>query len=47
MRQMYNYVNINQDTTMNIETPPDNYSPDKVGDSDIKQYTNQRNQLKQ
>jgi len=47
MRQMYNYVNINQDTTMNIETRPDNYSPDKVGDSDIKQYTNQRNQLKQ
>lgn len=47
MRQMYNYVSINEESTMSIETPPDNYSPDKVGDSDIKQYTNQRNELKQ
>lgn len=46
-RQMYNYVNIAEDSTMGIETPPDNYSPDKVGESDIEQYTNQRNELKQ
>jgi hypothetical protein len=32
---------------MNIETPPDNYAPDKVGDGDIQQYEVQRNQLKQ
>ena len=47
LRQMHNYVNYNEDSMMNIETPPDNYSPDKVDDSAMQQYELQRNQLKQ
>lgn len=47
LRQMHNYVNFNEDGSMNIETPPDNYSPDKVGDGEMQQYQMQRNELKQ
>jgi hypothetical protein len=47
LRQMHNYVNYNDGSTMNIETPPDNYSADKVDDGQMQQYELQRNQLKQ
>ena len=48
LRQMHNYVNFNEDGTMGIETPPDNYTADKVDDGQMQQYQQQRNnQLKQ
>lgn len=47
LRQLHNYVNFNEDGMMNIETPPDNYAPDKVDDSAMQQYQQQRNELKQ
>ena len=48
LRQMHNYVNFNEDVSMNIETPPDNYTADKVDDSQMQEYQQQRNnQLKQ
>lgn len=47
LRQMHNYVNFNEDGMMNIQTPPDDYSPDKVDDGQMQQYELQRNQLKQ
>lgn len=47
LRQLHNYVNFNEDGMMSIETPPDNYSPDKVDDGDMQQYELQRNLLKQ
>lgn len=48
LRQMHNYVNFNEDGMMSIETPPDNYTADKVDDSQMQQYQQQRNnQLKQ
>jgi hypothetical protein len=47
LRQMHNYVNINEGGMMHIETPPDNYSPDKVNEGALQQYEMQRNQLKQ
>ena len=41
-RQMYNYVSVNQDTIF-IETPPDNYTPDKVsGDVTVDTLQQQR-----
>jgi len=46
-RQMFNYVTVQEDVNMSIETPPDDYSPDKVNESSIQQYEQQRNQLKQ
>jgi len=46
-RQMFNYVTVQDDVNMSIETPPDDYSPDKVNESSIQQYEQQRNQLKQ
>ena len=41
MRQLYNYATI--DTVDKIETPPDNYSPDKVGSVSLEQLQKQRN----
>jgi len=42
-RQMYNYVAATQDTGY-IQTPPDNYKPDKLGDGlTIEQLQQQRN----
>lgn len=46
LRQMHNYVNFNEDTMMSIDTPPDNYSPDKVNDGAMQEYEQQRNLLK-
>ena len=41
MRQLYNYATI--DTVDKIETPPDNYSPDKVGSVSLEQLQQKRN----
>lgn len=41
MRQLYNYATI--DTMDKIETPPDNYSPDKVGSVSLEQLQQKRN----
>ena len=41
-RQMYNYATIDHKTT--IETPPDEYTPDKVGEDSMKNMEAQRNQ---
>ena len=41
MRQLYNYATI--DLVDKIETPPDNYSPDKVGSVSLEQLQQQRN----
>lgn len=41
MRQMYNYATI--DLVDKIETPPDNYSPDKVGSVSLEKLQQQRN----
>ena len=41
MRQLYNYATI--DLVDKIETPPDNYSPDKVGSVSLEQLQKQRN----
>jgi hypothetical protein len=47
-RQMFNYAMVEDNGMgMNIQTPPDDYSPDKVNESAIEQYQQQRNQLKQ
>ena len=47
-RQMFNYVTVQDNGAgMSIETPPDDYSPDKVNESAVQQYQQQRNQLKQ
>ena len=40
MRQLYNYATI--DTVDKIETPPDNYSPDKVGSVSLEQLQQKR-----
>lgn len=43
-RQMHNYVSANQDNNVFIETPPDNYRPDKLSNSvTIEALQNQRN----
>ena len=47
LRQMHNYVNFNEEGIMSIETPPDNYAPDKVNEGALQQYEQQRNELKQ
>ena len=44
MRQMYNYAAINHSDT--IETPPDDYVPDKVDETSIKNYEDNRNNIK-
>jgi len=41
MRQLYNYATI--DIVDKIETPPDNYSPDKVGSVSLEQLQEKRN----
>jgi hypothetical protein len=41
MRQLYNYATI--DLVDKIETPPDNYSPDKVGSVSLEQLQQKRN----
>jgi hypothetical protein len=41
MRQLYNYATI--DVVDKIETPPDNYSPDKVGSVSLEKLQQQRN----
>jgi hypothetical protein len=41
MRQLYNYATIH--TVDKIETPPDNYSPDKVGSVSLEQLQQKRN----
>lgn len=41
MRQLYNYATI--DIVDKIETPPDTYSPDKVGSVSLEQLQQQRN----
>ena len=41
MRQQYHYASINY--TDNIETPPENYEPDKVGNVSMEQLQQKRN----
>jgi hypothetical protein len=41
LRQMYNYVNINDDG-VTIETPPDTYEPDKIKDGELEKYEKKR-----
>jgi hypothetical protein len=41
-RQMYNYAGIDHNSTM--ETPPDTWAPDKVGENAYEQMETQRNQ---
>jgi hypothetical protein len=43
MRQMYNYSTIDYSNTGRIETPPDNYTPDKVGQVSLEQLQKNRN----
>lgn len=43
LRQLYNYATINH--VDKIETPPDEYVPDKVNDDTFKQYENNRNNI--
>lgn len=47
LRQMHNYVDFNEEGLMGIETPPDDYAPDKVNEGSLQQYEQQRNELKQ
>jgi hypothetical protein len=42
LRQMHNYVALDQSDQ--IETPPDTYSPDKVGEVSMDQLRQQREQ---
>jgi len=42
MRQMYNYSTIDYSNTGKIETPPDNYAPDKVGQVSLEQLQQNR-----
>lgn len=42
MRQLYNYSTINQNDTIN--TPEENYQPDKIGEVSIEKLQNERNQ---
>tara|TARA_B100001093_G_scaffold520208_1_gene613637 strand:- start:820 stop:1368 length:549 start_codon:yes stop_codon:yes gene_type:complete len=43
LRQMYNYATINHNDK--IETPPDDYTPDKVDETSLKNYENNRNNI--
>ena len=43
MRQMYNYASIDQCDSIN--TPPDNYTPDTIGDVSIDKLQKQRNNI--
>jgi len=42
MRQLYNYSTINQNDSIN--TPEENYQPDKIGEVTIEKLQNERNQ---
>ena len=42
MRQLYNYSTIDYSNTGRIETPPDNYAPDKVGQVSLEQLQQNR-----
>ena len=42
MRQMYNYSTIDYSNAGRIETPPDNYAPDKVGQVSLEQLQQNR-----
>jgi hypothetical protein len=41
-RQLYNYVSAGQDNSF-IQTPPDDYKPDKIGDVSMDQLQQRRN----
>ena len=41
LRQMYSYASV--DNNFKIETPPDNWSPDKVGETAMKDMESERN----
>ena len=43
LRQLYNYATINQEDA--IETPPDDYTPDKVNEDSLKKYESNRNNI--
>ena len=43
MRQLYNYATINYQEK--IETPEENYIPDKVNESNLKKYEDTRNEI--
>ena len=44
LRQMYNYASL--DYQDKINTPPDDYVPDKVNEGSLEQYQNERNNIK-
>jgi hypothetical protein len=41
MRQLYNYATIDQSDKIN--TPPDDYIPDKIGEINLKNLESERN----
>jgi hypothetical protein len=43
MRQLYNYATINNNDS--IETPPDTYSPDTIGNVSLEKLQEERNKL--
>lgn len=43
MRQLYNYATL--DHIDKIDTPPEDYTPDKINDSNIKNLENERNNI--
>ncbi len=43
MRQLYNYATINHSDK--IETPPDEYIPDKIGEISLENLQNERNKI--
>jgi hypothetical protein len=44
MRQLYNYASINNEDKIN--TPEENYTPDKVNEDSLKNYEDARNNIK-
>ena len=43
MRQLYNYATL--DHIDKIDTPPEDYTPDKINDSNIQNLENERNNI--
>ena len=43
IRQLYNYATIDSNDNQTIETPPDTYAPDKIGNVSLEQLQQQRN----
>ena len=43
MRQLYSYATINHQDTIN--TPPDDYTPDKVNEDSLKDFEDERNKI--